>query len=72
MITNKENTNSIVNCSVCKKKLLIPMNCMCNKQFCIGCRVPEIHACTFDYFKHSKQQLEKSNPVIVSKKIDKI
>jgi predicted nucleic acid binding AN1-type Zn finger protein len=72
MITKKENLNSVVRCSSCKKKVLIPMNCMCNQQFCIKCRSPEIHACTFNYFAHSKEQLEKHNPLITPKKIDKI
>ena len=48
------------------------MNCMCNQQFCIKCRVPEIHNCSFDYFKYSKDKLEKENPLIIAKKLDKI
>ncbi len=72
MNTTKDNTNSVVRCSSCKKKVLVPMNCMCNQQFCIKCRSPESHACTFDFLTYSKEHLEKNNPLIVSKKIDKI
>jgi hypothetical protein len=68
MTMKKENTK----CFQCKKKVLVPMSCMCSQQFCIQCRTPELHKCTFDYFKHSKQQLEKNNPLVIPKKVDKI
>jgi predicted nucleic acid binding AN1-type Zn finger protein len=72
MNNKKDNTNLVVRCSWCSTKVLVPMNCMCNQQFCIKHRSPELHACTFDYFTHSKEQLEKHNPLVISKKIDKI
>ena len=72
MSTKKENTNSTAKCLSCKKKSIIMLNCMCNQQFCIKCRAPEVHNCSFDYFKYSKDQLEKLNPLVIAKKVDKI
>lgn len=39
---------------------------------CVNCRYPDVHKCTFDYQKDSREKLTKDNPVIVSEKLNKI
>jgi predicted nucleic acid binding AN1-type Zn finger protein len=56
-------------CVVCKKKTIV-VQCKCEKQVCLLHRIPELHECSFDFKEHSRKQIEKSNPVIKSLKID--
>ena len=39
---------------------------------CFNCRYPDVHKCTFDYQKITREKLTKDNPVIVSEKLNKI
>ena len=39
---------------------------------CLSCRHPNVHSCTFDTNLNYKLLLEKQNPKIECKKIDKI
>jgi hypothetical protein len=48
------------------------MKCRCEKQFCVTCRLPELHGCNFDYKGEGRIQLEKMNPAIISKQVDPI
>ena len=59
-------------CSKCKKKTLLTFNCKCLGKFCMNCKIPEIHLCSFDYKKEQRDKLEKSNPVITNMKFPKI
>lgn len=61
-------------CDWCKKKTgIMVFECKCElKKLCNKCRLPETHACTFDYKKEGKEQLAKSNPVVLASKITKI
>ena len=59
-------------CLNCNKKTMISIECKCNKFFCLKCRTPEIHNCNFDYKKDGKSKIEKNNPKIINKKIEKI
>lgn len=47
-------------CDKCQKTIKgVPFPCSkCNRTFCVRCRLPEIHKCTYDY-KTEKVQLEK-------------
>lgn len=72
------NENNIISqkfgtkCAKCKKTTLILTDCSCSKQFCLKCRHPEEHECSFDFKQKGFEELTKNNPVIVGKKINKI
>lgn len=62
------NNNIICNENTCNKKLkLYDMECRCNHKFCSTHRLPEDHACSYDY-KKDKIKLEK----VVADKVIKI
>ena len=65
--------NKVSRCSCCKKKLsLITFKCKCELTFCISCKMPEIHKCTYNYLSAEKLKLEKENPKIIPDKIIEI
>ena len=64
--------NSKNRCEHCKRKTLLKVTCKCKLIVCFDCRHPEFHKCTFDYHTESKELLTKSNPAIVSEKLEKI
>lgn len=46
-------------CVVCRHKLqLADMPCRCGIRHCSAHRLPELHACTFDYKAHDRKVLE--------------
>lgn len=60
-------------CSNCNKKLkLINYPCNCNNTFCVKCRHPEDHNCTFDFKSNGKKQLEKDLIKVAPNKVIKI
>lgn len=57
----------------CKKKLtLMSYACQCEKKFCSEHRLPEDHACTFDYKSQGKAMIAKKNPQVINSKITQI
>ena len=59
--------------SDCKKKLsLCDITCKCKERFCSQHRLPEDHACTYDFKKAGKTELENSMPKVDGNKLDKI
>lgn len=57
----------------CKKKLLLSdPTCKCKERYCMSHRMPEDHACSFDYKAAGKSQLEQSNPKVIGQKFDRI
>lgn len=68
---NLQSTNS-PSCAKCRKKTLMEYKCPCEKIFCIKCRVPELHGCTFDFYAEHQKKLAKDNPVVTGEKVDKI
>ena len=57
----------------CKKKLnIISYSCQCQKKFCAEHRLPEDHACTFDYKARGRELIAKKNPQIINAKITQI
>ena len=57
----------------CKTKLkLTDFPCRCYKKFCAFHRMPENHACEYDYKTNGKKIIEKSLPLIQCQKIIKI
>lgn len=61
-------------CVCCSAKLkLTDFACgKCKNRFCMMHRLPEAHACTFDFKEEGKKILEARNPQIVGSKLDKI
>ena len=56
-------------CSECSKKLgLIEYKCKCGKLFCISHLHAESHKCTYDYKSECKEQLKKTNEIVISDK----
>lgn len=61
-----------VKCPVegCQLKIrLVDFACKCEKVFCVKHRLPEVHACTFDYKASAKEALLKymSTPIVAAK-----
>lgn len=59
-------------CTKCKRRSHLIVTCKCSNTFCLKCKSPEIHSCTFDYMKEHTDLLAKNNPMMISKKLDKI
>lgn len=59
-------------CEKCKKKILMTFTCSCEHVFCIKCRMPEDHMCTFDYVKAFQEKLTRDNEVVKGEKVAKI
>lgn len=58
-------------CHHCNSKLkIVNFTCECDNNFCIKCRLPESHKCTFD--RSDKKILEVVLPKIICNKITKI
>ena len=64
--------NFLNRCSNCRKKTIVLTECPCKKHFCLKCRYPEEHECTFDYKQKAVNELVKNNPIVVAEKISKI
>jgi AN1-type zinc finger and ubiquitin domain-containing protein 1 len=63
-------------CEYCKIKKIsttFSFSCKCSyKSLCPDCRIPEKHACTFDYKAEGRKLLDTQNPRIIGVKLDKI
>ena len=59
-------------CTKCKKKTVLLVSCKCSNHYCLTCRMPEDHDCTFDFVKQQTEILRLSNPIVVGEKISKI
>jgi hypothetical protein len=60
-------------CHECDKKIkLTAIQCKCTQYFCDAHRYSDCHDCKFDYKKDGRENLEKNNPVIIQKKLDKV
>jgi hypothetical protein len=58
-------------CGACKHKLaLSDMECKCGIRHCCKHRMPEDHACTFDFKAHDRAVLGKQLVACVGDKID--
>lgn len=65
-------TRSSKRCLRCKKKTVMLVSCRCKNSYCLQCRMPEDHGCTFDLVKHQLEILRLENPVVSTEKIEKI
>ena len=65
---------NLTQCNNCNKKLTIVANyeCRCKHNFCIKCRLPELHNCTFNYVYYGKEILSKNMIKVINSKIIKI
>lgn len=59
-------------CKNCRKKTLMMCPCTCKQNFCIKCRMPETHNCSFDYKKAYQELLKLKNPKVEGKKVESI
>merc|ERR1712173_552382 len=60
-------------CLGCKKKVgLTGFTCRCGGLFCSLHRYSDKHDCNFDYKKLGAEEIKKSNPIVVAKKVEKI
>ncbi|XP_059083995.1 uncharacterized protein LOC131881216 isoform X1 [Tigriopus californicus] len=60
-------------CGCCKKKVgLTGFTCRCGGLFCSIHRYSDKHDCPFDYKELGAEEIRKSNPMVVAKKIQKI
>jgi hypothetical protein len=60
-------------CSHCNKKYgLMKFTCKCNNLFCLTCKNPEAHNCSFDYKTHGKEVLVNRMNRVINNKIIKI
>jgi len=60
-------------CNKCNKKLkLTAFKCKCDEYYCDAHIFSSCHDCPFDYKKQGRERLEKNNPLIMHKKIDKV
>jgi predicted nucleic acid binding AN1-type Zn finger protein len=51
---------------------LLGMKCRCDYVFCSSHRMPESHACDFDFKTRGRDLLAKSNPLVQASKVDKL
>ena len=60
-------------CFNCNKKIeIMEYNCKCDKIFCVKCRMPEAHNCSFDFKKEGKELLRDSLVKVTNEKVIKI
>ncbi|KAM7530111.1 hypothetical protein LguiB_033521 [Lonicera macranthoides] len=60
-------------CTTCHKRVgLAGFNCRCGNVFCGSHRYSDKHDCPFDYRTSAQDAIAKANPVVKSKKIDRI
>lgn len=57
-------------CARCKKKMLTVYACTCKQIFCLKCRMPEDHACTFDHAAAYRELLAMRNQKVIGKKVE--
>lgn len=70
---NKPVQKSISRCFKCQKKVgLTGLKCHCGYVYCSTHRHAEAHDCDYDFRKAERERLEKENPVVAGKKLDKI
>jgi hypothetical protein len=69
----KEGKKKKSRCLSCKKKVgLTGFTCRCGGLFCSIHRYSDKHECNFDYKVLGAEEIRKSNPVVMAKKVQKI
>jgi predicted nucleic acid binding AN1-type Zn finger protein len=60
-------------CGCCTKKLLLSdVGCSkCDSRFCSTHRLPELHACPYDFKKEGQALLAKQNPRVIGDKMER-
>lgn len=67
-----DTVNAVDACNECHKRSHIMIKCMCGNNYCLSHKYPDIHNCTFDHRKASRERRERNNPKIEAEKIKKI
>ena len=68
----KNNLKQENQCMKCNKKLkLTAIQCKCGNYYCNAHQYYNCHDCKFNYKDFGKKLLEKTNQIILGKKIDK-
>ncbi|ESQ29090.1 hypothetical protein EUTSA_v10023731mg [Eutrema salsugineum] len=66
-------TTARTRCLSCNKKVgLMGFKCKCGSTFCGDHRYPENHDCEFDFKGEGRDVIGKANPVVKSKKVERI
>lgn len=66
-------TETCEHCEICSKRIkFVIINCKCKRHLCVKHVFPEAHNCNFDYRQHAREILNNKNPIVVSKKVEKI
>jgi hypothetical protein len=60
-------------CGCCSKKLMLSdIGCSkCESRFCSAHRLPELHACPYDFKKEGQALLAKQNPRVIGEKMER-
>nr|GEV61068.1 retrovirus-related Pol polyprotein from transposon TNT 1-94 [Tanacetum cinerariifolium] len=74
-VENHHQSNEVVKkrnrCHVCSKRVgLVPFLCRCGESLCGLHRMPEKHACKFDFKAAGRVVIEKQNPLCVADKLE--
>nr|GEY84581.1 putative zinc finger A20 and AN1 domain-containing stress-associated protein 8 [Tanacetum cinerariifolium] len=74
-VENHDQSNEVVKkrnrCHVCNKRVgLVPFSYRCDESFCGLHRMPEKHACKFDFKVVGRVVIEKHNPLCVADKLE--
>jgi len=57
-------------CNKCKKSTLLgEYRCRCGNLYCLSCRLPETHGCTFNYIKAGQESLTQTLEKVENDKI---
>lgn len=57
-------------CGKCGKRLgVVNFECKCGERFCARHRLPESHACKYDFKTQGKNGIKSQNPRIVAPKV---
>lgn len=59
--TNTTKKQQRCSLEICRRKLcMVDLECLCKKRFCAVHRLPEDHACCFNFKERDREILEKS------------
>ena len=70
---NKKEQHDSKKCMICPKKVgSLGWKCKCGSTYCKNHRLPEDHACIYDFKEEGAKKLKKENPIVVASKLVRI
>jgi predicted nucleic acid binding AN1-type Zn finger protein len=66
---NKNKNGCQSRCAKCSKKSHMLIKCPCDGQYCLSCRFPDQHECSYNFKKEHDEKLRKENPQVSAEKI---